>query len=145
MFHSRQCSRIVDSRVIKNDAFLKTWVTVLSSQKGDITNQALLDFIRSEFSKALEYTHNYLSLPEVQQFIKNEYGDNILWSLFQDFIAIEGGYKKRIWSVDLRDLRAHDFTIFYKLFTAFANRLFELEVIPQRISIDWIEHTNNAD
>jgi hypothetical protein len=53
-------------------------VTVLSSQKGDITNQALLDFIRSEFSKALEYTHNYLSLPEVQQFIKNEYGDNIL-------------------------------------------------------------------
>lgn len=118
------------------DEYLRLWIIVPGSYKVDITNQELLEFIRATFSKALDFLWKYLCQPEVWQFIQKEYGEGTMKSLFTRFEGIESGYSERISKVnELQELKPLDFTVFYGAYVSLVKTLFELEAIPQNITL----------
>ena len=118
------------------DEYLRLWIIVPGSYKVDITNQELLEFVRATFSKALDFLWKYLCQPEVWQFIQKEYGVGTMKSLFTKFEGIESGYSERISKVnELQELKPLDFTVFYGAYVSLVKTLFELQAIPQNITL----------
>lgn len=116
-------------------SFLTAGMTLLNSQKPEITSRELLSYTRSVLSRALKFLRTYLYAPEVSQFIKWEYGDNILWSIFDELEVLEIAYSQRIGTLEWSLLKSTDYVLFYQGYRALVRRIFDLEVIPQKISL----------
>ncbi len=57
-------------------------------------------------------------------------------SLFTKFEGIESGYSERISKVnELQELKPLDFTVFYGAYVSLVKTLFELQAIPQNITL----------
>lgn len=123
------------------EGYMRLWVSFPISQKPDVTNQELQDYIRKEFSQALLLLWKYLNQQEVWQYIEKKYGREKMKKFFQEYESLENGYMEGIARRELRDLKPLSFTLFYQKYRDLVDMLYDLQIIPQIISLDGLERS----
>jgi hypothetical protein len=123
---------------------LTTWANLLGSYEAENTEARILTFLRVELLSALDFLTTYFDAEQIRTFIKNEYGDNILRSLFEGVMWIRQRYMEMLGSDEIATTFAREWIHFYRDYNSLVQRLFDLEIIPQRIIWEWTKELSKS-
>ncbi len=114
---------------------LSRWWTPPQSEKTDITSEEHLIYIRHILENSLIFLKHYLSTTEVWTFLKITLWEVFMKWFFDSYDALEWGFRKRIDSHNLAELKPRDFTLFYESYISLVENITQAWATPDNLKL----------